>query len=80
MIASKKVSLKTLKDYKNDLLTITPEEEALGFKYVYQTKITKDTVNERLRGPMGLFNTQETYIDNNMQLVLNRLNEYYEDQ
>lgn len=77
VIASKKVPLKTLKDYKSDLLTVTPEEEALGFKYVFQTKITKETVNERLRGPLGLFDTKETYIDNNMQLVLNRLKDYY---
>lgn len=77
VLASKKVPLKTLKDYKSALLTITPEEEALGFKYVFQTKITKDTVNERLRGPLGLFTTQETFIDNNMQLVLDRLKEYY---
>ena len=77
VIASKKVPLKALKDYASPLLTITPEEEALGFKYVFQTKITKDTVNERLRGPLGLFDTKETFIDNNMQLVLNRLKEYY---
>ena len=77
VIASKKVPLKALKEYGSDLLTITPEEEALGFKYVFQTKITKDTVNERLRGPLGLFDTKETYIDNNMQLVLDRLKEYY---
>ena len=79
VLASKKVPLKVLKDYKNDLLNITTEEEALGFKYVYQTKITKDTVNERLRGPLGLFDTKETYMDNNMQLVLDRLQEYYAD-
>lgn len=77
VIASKKVPLKTLKDYGSDLLTITPEEEALGFKYVFQTKITKDSVNERLRGPLGLFETKETFIDNNIQLVLDRLHEYY---
>ena len=77
VIASKKVPLKVLKDYASPLLTITPEEEALGFKYVFQCKLTKDTVNERLRGPLGLFDTKETYIDNNMQLVLNRLHEYY---
>ena len=78
VIASKKVPLKTLSIYKSDLLTITPEEEALGFKYVFQTKITKDSVNERLRGPLGLFDTKETFIDNNMQSVLNRLQEYYQ--
>lgn len=77
VIASKKVPLKALKDYSSALLTITPEEEALGFKYVFQTKITKETVNERLRGPLGLFETKETFIDNNMQLVFNRLKEYY---
>lgn len=77
VIASKKVQLKHLKDYGSALLNITPEEEALGYKYVFQTKLTKDTVNERLRGPLGLFDTKETFIDNNMQLVLNRLHEYY---
>lgn len=79
VIASKKVPLKTLKDYGSGLLNVTPEEEALGFKYVFQTKITKDSVNERLRGPLGLFDTKETFIDNNIQLVLNRLHEYYND-
>ncbi len=77
IIASKKVPLKTLKDYQSDLLTITPEEEALGFKYVFQTKLTKDTVSERLRGPLGLFDTSETFTDNNMQLILDRLHTYY---
>lgn len=77
VIASKKVPLKVLKDYASVMLTVTPEEEALGFKYVFQCKLTKDTVNERLRGPLGLFETKETFIDNNMQLVLNRLHDYY---
>lgn len=79
VIASKKVPLKVLKDYASDLLTITEEEQALGFKYVFQLKITKESVNERLRGPIGLFTTQETYTDNNMQLVLDRLHKYYNE-
>ena len=77
VIATKKVQLKALKDYQSDLLTITPEEQALGFKYVFQTKLTKETVGERLRGPLGMFDTQETFIDNNAQLVMDRLHEYY---
>jgi len=77
VIASKKVNLKTLKDYGSAMLTVTPEEEALGFKYVFQTKLTKETVNERLRGPVGLFDTKETFVDNNMQLILDRLEDYY---
>lgn len=77
VLYSKKVPIKHIKDYKSDLLTITPEEEALGLKYVFQCKLTKETVNERIRGPLGMFDTNETYIDNNMQLVLNRLSNYY---
>lgn len=78
VVATKKMPIKALKDYANDMLIITPEEEALGYKHVFQTRLTKDTVNERLRGPMGLFSTKETYIDNNAQFLLNRLHEYYE--
>ena len=77
VISTKKVPLKALRDYNNDLLNITPDEEALGFKYVFQTRLTKDTVGERMRGPLGLFETKETFIDNNAQLVLNRLHDYY---
>jgi hypothetical protein len=77
VIAAKKLPLKQLDKFQNALLTITPQEEALGFKYVFQTQLTKETVNERLRGPMGMFSQQETFIDNNITLVMQRLQEYY---
>ena len=77
VIATKKIPIKQLKEYSNDMLNITQEDEALGYKHVFQTRLTKDTVGERLRGPMGLFDTKETFIDNNAQLVLDRLHEYY---
>lgn len=77
IVATKKVPIKKLEDFKNDLLIITPEEEAIGFKYVFQTRLTKDTVNERIRSPLGMWDLKETYIDNNAQFVLNRLKEYY---
>jgi hypothetical protein len=77
VIASKKMTLKDLKGYESPLLTITAEEEALGFKHVFQTRLTKETVGERIRGPLGMWTTKETYIDNNLKLVLDRLHEYY---
>ena len=79
VIASKKLTLKALENYQSDLLNITPEEEALGFKYVFQTRLTKETVGERIRGPMGMWDAAETFIDNNMQLVIDRLRAYYDD-
>jgi len=77
VLAAKKMPLTKLEKYSNKLLTITPEEEALGFKYVFQTRLTKETVHERIRGPIGLWSVDETFIDNDCQLVLDRLHDYY---
>ena len=77
VIATKKVSTNILKGYTNPLLNITPEEEALGFKYVFQCKLTKETINERIRSPMGLWNTDHTFIDNDAQAVIDKVNAYY---
>lgn len=76
-VATKKVSIETLTPYENPFLTVTPEEEALGFKYVFQTKLTRETVNERIRSSLGMWKTEETFIDNNMQTVIDRLQQYY---
>ncbi|MPY08825.1 AAA family ATPase [Moraxella catarrhalis] len=78
VVSTKKMTLDALSDYDNELLTYTDREKNLGFKYTFQTQITKDTVNERMRSPMGLFTDAETYINNDVDLVLKRLNEYYE--
>jgi hypothetical protein len=77
IVAAKKIPLKDLQGYKNDLLHITEEDEAVGFKYVFQTRITKDTTGERIRSPMGLFTRDETFIDNDAALLLSHLNEFY---
>lgn len=79
VIAAKKMAVKSLKGYASDLLVITDEEEALGFKYVFQTKLTKETVNERIRSPMGLFKTSETFMDNDVQKLLSHLHNYYNE-
>lgn len=77
VLSCKKMPLAKLKAYANPLLTITPEEEALGFKYVFQTRLTKETVNERMRSSLGMWDVSETFIDNNVQLVIDRLHKYY---
>jgi archaellum biogenesis ATPase FlaH len=77
VVSTKRVPMKELSNYKSDLLHISPEEEALGFKYCFQTKITKKTIHERIRSPMGMFSEQETFMDNDAQLLINRLHEYY---
>lgn len=78
VIAAKKVSIEKLKGYNNPLLHITEEEEAMGLKYVFQTRLTKETVNERIRGPMGLWAANEVFIDNDLQEVTDKLQQYYQ--
>ena len=77
VIASQKLQLAKVERYKNTNLTITKEEELLGFKYMFQTRLTKETVNNSLRGPLGLWSIDETYIDNDAQFVLDKLHAYY---
>jgi len=77
VIATKKMALEKLEKYKNDLLVVTEEDELLGYKHVFQVKLTKDTVNERIRGPLGMWTTNETFIDNDAQKLMQRLHEYY---
>ena len=77
VVLCKKLGLKKLEPYGSDYLNITDEEAMLEFKYVYQTKLTKETVNERARSPLGMWSTPETFIDNNAAFVNERLHEYY---
>lgn len=72
-----KVPIRELEKTPNALLTTSPREEALGFKHVFQTQTTKKTVGDRIRSPFGLFKDEELYINNDAQVVIDRLHEYY---
>lgn len=80
VVSTKKMKLKDLKDYENPLLKVTEEEEILGYKHVFQTRLTKSTANERIRSAIGMWDIKETFIDNDIGLVLERLHEYYDDE
>lgn len=78
VISTKKLNLKQLKDYESEMLNISEDEEMLGYKHVFQTRLTKDTVNERIRSPLKMWSTKETFIDNDIQHVIDRLHDYYD--
>lgn len=79
VLATKKMRITDLEKYKSPMLTITDEERSLGFKHVFQTKVTAETVGERIRAPMGMWATNETFINNDISFVLTRLKEFYGD-
>ncbi len=61
------------------LLTVTPKEEAQGFKHVFLTDADKTTIGGRIRSPLGMWEDEELYIDNNVYPVLKRLTDYYKE-
>lgn len=77
VVAAKKMQLKDLEPYKSDLLHITDEDEDLGYKHVFQTRLTKNTVGERIRSPMGMFTREQTFMDNDVQILLDHLSAFY---
>lgn len=77
IVNATRMALTDLEGYENDLLTISEDDEILGYKHVFQTRPTKETVGTNIRSPMGMFSRNETYIDNDAQLLLNRLKEFY---
>lgn len=78
ILSSKQIPIRKLEGFENDLLHITDEEKEDGFKYVFCTRITKETVGEKMRSAIGLWKRQELYIDNDLNQVFNRLKEYYQ--
>ncbi|UKL14802.1 hypothetical protein C121_69 [Stenotrophomonas phage C121] len=78
VVSATKMKVKDLeKSFQNDLLEITEEERAVGFKHVFQTRITKETTGSRIRSPLGMWKMNETYIDNDVSKLFDRLNSYY---
>ena len=69
-----------LKKFANPLLTISEDEEEIGVKHVFQTRPTKATIGERgMRAPMDMWSRKETFINNDCQLVMDRLNQFYNE-
>lgn len=77
LVMAKVVDVDLLKKHPNKYLTITAEEEEDGYKYVFQTRKTKETKAEQIRSIHGMFERNELYIDNNAQHLIDALNELY---
>lgn len=77
VVMAKKIPVKELKDFENDLLIITDDEKELGYKHVFQTRPTKTTVGTRIRSPMGMFTKKQTFMDNNAAMLLRHLEDFY---
>lgn len=77
ILTTMQIPVSKLEKHENDLLTITDAEKEDGVKYVFCTRVTKETAGSKMRSAMGLWDRSELYIDNDLDLVFKRLREYY---
>ena len=77
ILRTMQMPVKKLEGHENDLLHITDEEREDGVKYVFQTRVTKESAGAKMRSAMGLWSRNELYIDNDVAQVFKRLNEFY---
>lgn len=71
------VALEKLEDYTNSHLNITDEEKLEEFKYVIQTCKTLETKSTKIRSPMGMWDKNETFIDSDIQIVLDKHKQFF---
>ena len=71
------MAIKDMIGYESDILKITDDEKEIGYKHVFQTRPTKTTTGERIRSPMGLFSKEQSFMDNDAQLLLDHLTDFY---
>lgn len=81
VINCRKLNLKEIlrEAEESAVLQITDRDRNLGYMHVFQTRTVKSTVGDRIRSPLGLFSDEETYINNDAQVVIDRLMKYYAD-
>jgi hypothetical protein len=77
ILSTKQIPIKKLEGITNALLHITDAEREDGVKYVFVTRVTKESIGEKMRSAIGLWSRDELYIDNDLNQVFQRLREYY---
>lgn len=66
--------------YDENLIHISPKEERLGKKYVFQLQGTRDLPNAKIRDLEGMWQDNQIYMDNNAQLLLDYIHRYFDEQ
>lgn len=76
-LAAKKLPIDEVEKFKNPMLNITDDERLTGVKNVFQTRLTPETVGERIRSPKNMWKPEYTYIDNDIHQVMKYLDDFY---
>lgn len=78
-VTARTLPVKMLEEYPSEFLNITDDDRDLGYKHVFQVRKTKETTGSRIRGPMGLFEKGTVYTDNDVQMLLEVVHDFYKE-
>lgn len=77
ILVSMQMKVSDLEGHSNDLLHITNEEKEDGLKYVLVTRVNAKFAGSMMRAPMGMWERNELYIDNDLSQVFTRVKQFY---
>lgn len=79
VVYARKAPIKELEEleYDPELLRITDRDRAVGYKHVFQVDITRKYADSRIRAPMGCWQPNQLYMDNNAQMLIDHLTQFY---
>ena len=77
ILQARTISIATANQFPNDYLHISDDEREDGIKRVFVTRITADTLGHKIRSSYQLWKREELYIDNNIDAVLTKIQDYY---
>lgn len=77
ILQARTISVDEAEKYPNDYLNITDYEREDGIKRVFVTRITKETLGHKIRSSYQLWDRKELYIDNDINIVLKKIQKYY---
>ena len=80
VIGALKAPMKDLEKSPNALLHISDRDRELKYKHCFQTRTTKHTVGDRIKGDEDLWSDDELFIDNDILVVINRILQHYEGE
>jgi len=77
ILQARTISIAEAEKWPNQFLNITDIEKEDGIKRVFVTRITKDTLGHKIRSSFNLWKREELYIDNDIDIVINQIQNYY---
>ena len=81
VLYAKQMRLRDIEPYleKATLLTLTEEEQFDEKKHVFVTRPAKQHSGDRIKSPRGMFGMNDLYVDNDVNLLINHINNFYKD-